>query len=73
MKYTKDNIVGVKFDIGTSTYIVKETNGQIGLWGKAKSEVNKDYHVNCCSSAENIAKNLNNGLWKPINEHYEIY
>jgi len=73
MKYTKDNVLGIKFNIGSSQYLVKEVGGIIGLWGMTLTE--GDYSIDCGHSAESIAEALNAGYWK-VEESiltYEIY
>lgn len=73
MKYTKDNVLGIKFNIGSSQYLVKKVGGIIGLWGMTSKE--GDYSINCGHSAQSIADSFNKGYWK-VEESiltYEIY
>ncbi len=70
MKYTADNVLGLMFGIETSKYIVKEVEGQIGLWGMS---VTGNYDINCGHTAQSIADAFNKGYWKVNELTYEIY
>lgn len=75
MKYTKDNILGLEFSLGTSKYKIREGKNGFGVYSYVSSE--KEFSNYCGPhTADLIVSNFNKGYWKPTNDvqiNYEIY
>lgn len=66
MKYTKENLIGVKFITSTDTY---EILGWSGTNFKLRNSTNPGF----MSDSDFIIKNINSGIWPIQNLIYEIY
>ena len=71
MKYTKDNVIGLEFNLGSSHYKVLNGNKGPGLYSIIKGhEEYLGYNL------EAVVRNFNEKVWEPKNsfvETYEIY